>query len=648
MVTVYGIRLEFGMEEEAFARELYGRWEEFFRSGVEEVMEAVFSRYDGEDEVIRVGSLEVELGTVPQEEFYERFPKLLTERLETVFGELLRHREAYPVEIVSLRRDGLQAFLYFLVQGVLPGNVPESYRDLHRLLELVTGSNGYELGAGLKRWGIKEEVCCRLVRQFRDEELEKVVEVTEPSEAVFIRVYTRSLLGVWPRLKRPEVASGDYRNVVWEVVWAYLLCEGRSFFSRKQLVRQTIAGLAARFNLGFSYLLGLLTNGVRRMVSGWLVMPELAAILMEIRKEANVTGGERLRELMVEGTTVGEEVERWKRWLAHPNFCRRLLAPMREEEIYRLVEAVVPSEGAFVISYARMLDREERVGMLEGKAGAEFRLLKWEFIFLVVMEAPASAFSRKEFVRSVLSRMSAHYNVSLRELLDYFSRAIGTRRTDFTAGLAEILAGLWKEEVGCEWEAEEKPLKELSVRKESGDELWKAETVQGEEVTFYVANAGVVLLSPYFPRLFSLLGWVEDGVFTGEEAQVRAIFAMQYLTFGQTEFPELELTLNKLLVSWRREEPLPLSAEFTKKEKEVMDSLLEGAMGNWKMMEHTSVAGFRGSFLIRNGVVRETGELWQLTVEEKAYDVLLDSLPWNFSPVKFPWMEKVLYVNWRK
>ena len=64
-------------------------------------------------------------------------------------------------------------------------------------------------------------------------------------------------------------------------------------------------------------------------------------------------------------------------------------------------------------------------------------------------------------------------------------------------------------------------------------------------------------------------------------------------------------------------------------------------------MKGTSVDGFRGSFLIRNGVMADTGELWQLTVEEKSYDILLDSIPWSISPVKFPWMEKPLYVNWR-
>ena len=46
--------------------------------------------------------------------------------------------------------------------------------------------------------------------------------------------------------------------------------------------------------------------------------------------------------------------------------------------------------------------------------------MKWEFIFLVLFSAPLSAFSRKQFVRSVLGQFSAHYNITVRELISYF------------------------------------------------------------------------------------------------------------------------------------------------------------------------------------------------------------------------------------
>lgn len=1096
MVTIYGVRMDFLTGNMGFARELYGRWDSFCRIGVEEVLEEVFSRYDSPDEVIQVGRLEVDLAVVAEEEFYESFPKRLKTRLEDAFHDLLRHAGANEVHIVSLNKDGLEVLISFLRYGRFPETIPEEYRDLRRLLEVVVERDGRELGRELRRYGDSVEVRRRLVRQFKDKELEKVVEVTDLSESLFIKVYTRSLLVSWHRLRQPEITFGDYRNVVWEVVWAYLLCEGRNFFSRKQLVRQTIAELALRFNLKFLYLLGLLTAGLKKMISGWLILPELSVILSEIRcEEAEKNGRESDGWRSIPTGEEGNRQEEWRRLLSHPESCRRLLLPMPEEEIYHLVEIIVPDgspfiisyarklqqdqkkgmlegkagnefrilkweflfsvlleapasafrrkryvlavlcriaahynvdprtllaylcmdrksvpvelqqvlqelyqehlehgvaemiaaldyremtgeesgrvrfvllhprmgrrllsmlpeeriyrltrallpvESPFIISYARTLDREQEKGMLEGKGGSGFRVLKWEFIFLIVLSAPESVFHRKQFVRSVLVQIAAHYNFQPADLAVYFFRALSDRKEEFAVSVREVLgewlqewrvetagvssgswhrmleewmalpamtaellessgmerverlllgyqqekvagfirehravlwefmvsstenvrklyhrlqtveglgdflirvwgrqalyavfqrAGIWLpdtdklctmawqealirkdaamiadllaysrdflrsrvvlmtgeekerlervlqenpellrkwltgmgtaalrqavEEVLCLQEkaipgmniveclmkllnftygglpdysrmeilsrygarlAEELPLAgqievfrqarrqrlavweeiwrenrsmEEAVRfviqeenkmenkevertgmkeqergvvpekeKVAGEtnalqvvkEEWKPELPKREEKTVYINNAGIVILAPYFPRLFELLKLTDKGVFADDKARVRAMFAMQYLGFGQTEFAETELALNKLLVGYSSGEPLPLAVELASGEKEILDSLLAGAMGNWKVMQHTSVDGFRGSFLIREGVLAETGELWQLTVEEKAYDILLDSLPWTISPVKLAGMTKPLYVNWR-
>lgn len=71
----------------------------------------------------------------------------------------------------------------------------------------------------------------------------------------------------------------------------------KRFFSRKQLVRQTITELASRFNLKFFYLLVLLTTGLKKMISGWLILPELSVILAEIRREE----AEKCREIPENG-----------------------------------------------------------------------------------------------------------------------------------------------------------------------------------------------------------------------------------------------------------------------------------------------------------------------------------------------------------
>jgi hypothetical protein len=36
-----------------------------------------------------------------------------------------------------------------------------------------------------------------------------------------------------------------------------------------------------------------------------------------------------------------------------------------------------------------------------------------------------------------------------------------------------------------------------------------------------------------------------------------------------------------------------------------------------------------------------------MLVETRAFDMLLDGLPWAFSVIRHPWMTRTLYVEWR-
>lgn len=49
---------------------------------------------------------------------------------------------------------------------------------------------------------------------------------------------------------------------------------------------------------------------------------------------------------------------------------------------------------------------------------------------------------------------------------------------------------------------------------------------------------------------------------------------------------------------------------------------------------------------MRNGLLNETANRWTLTVEKKAYDLLIQKSPFSFSIIKFPWMEKPLHIDW--
>jgi len=162
-----------------------------------------------------------------------------------------------------------------------------------------------------------------------------------------------------------------------------------------------------------------------------------------------------------------------------------------------------------------------------------------------------------------------------------------------------------------------------------------------------VGNAGLVLLWPFLGRLFRRLNLVTGKEFLDEVSRMRAIQLTQYLVTGQTEMPGYDLTLNRLLCGAGQDFEVDFQAALTQEELNLCDSLLAGALANWEKLKGTRIDTFRETFLQRNGTLYFLENRWELQVEKKAYDLLLDTLPWGIQMIQMSWMTERLVVLWR-
>lgn len=165
----------------------------------------------------------------------------------------------------------------------------------------------------------------------------------------------------------------------------------------------------------------------------------------------------------------------------------------------------------------------------------------------------------------------------------------------------------------------------------------------------YVHNAGLVLLHPLLATLFNRLQWLDKGQFKGEAVQQRAVHLLQFLVYGaekETETPEQDLVLNKLLCGLSLEDPVPLESVLTEGEMSLGEELLRVVLQQWPKLGNTTIWGLRLTFLQRGGSLTETPEGWTLRVEQKGVDVLLPFLPWGWGMIKPTWMQKTLHVEW--
>ena len=161
-----------------------------------------------------------------------------------------------------------------------------------------------------------------------------------------------------------------------------------------------------------------------------------------------------------------------------------------------------------------------------------------------------------------------------------------------------------------------------------------------------IPNAGLVLLNTYFIMLLERLGLIEDKAFKSTETQLNAVHYLQYLVTGLTHTEESLLTLNKILCGIAPATPIKDSLAISETEKELINGLIQSAIGYWSAIGTCTIDGFRGNWLVREGILTEEEDRWNLTVEKKSYDILMLKSPFSFSIIKLPWMIKPLHVHW--
>lgn len=187
----------------------------------------------------------------------------------------------------------------------------------------------------------------------------------------------------------------------------------------------------------------------------------------------------------------------------------------------------------------------------------------------------------------------------------------------------------------------QKPEEEKAIRKTS--KRIKDTVV---EDALFVDNCGVILLHPFLLSYFESLRIAENKKFISEETQKKAIILLYYLCTGLTEVAEFNLVLQKILCGFDIEETLPAELILSQVEIDESKELLQSVINYWPPVKNTSIEGLQQTFLQRKGKLITTDTGWQLTVEQKTVDILLNKLPWGFSTVKLPWMTGFLNVEW--
>lgn len=226
---------------------------------------------------------------------------------------------------------------------------------------------------------------------------------------------------------------------------------------------------------------------------------------------------------------------------------------------------------------------------------------------------------------------------SLLSLLHTFSRQLHSKPWDKQA-VRHAMPDEWK----ALWENIEDEKQQLVVQKPDFD-------LQKDSGHIYCSNAGIVLLHPFLKQLFlkcELIN-VASGQFLDVDHQVRAVYLLHYLSTGEWDAPEYQLSIQKLLCGLELHMPIPkLGEPISEKLKNESSKMMKAAIRHWGALGNASPASLQDGFLQREAKLQLTPTGYLLQMERKTLDILMDKLPWNTSRIKLPWMKGMLRVEW--
>ena len=114
MIRIEHISFEFAAADERFVHDLYADWDGFCRNYFEKTVDECLSPLDKDKVLHEIELLELDLGSIPEENFYHEFPRRLK-------AELLKVLPSWSIPTESERKktdaSRLENLLFYLEHG---------------------------------------------------------------------------------------------------------------------------------------------------------------------------------------------------------------------------------------------------------------------------------------------------------------------------------------------------------------------------------------------------------------------------------------------------------------------------------------------------------------------------------------------------
>ncbi|TDX01274.1 contractile injection system tape measure protein [Dinghuibacter silviterrae] len=290
--------IAYSSREKAYV--LQTRFSRLFEQEAVPLMETVFEACIPPHQVLRLDTLELDLGILDVDHIERDFPDRFRVALERAILERLGAVAGAPS--VSDPRQGpfgpdtlppganpgdpprsAELLEYFLLEGILPWWASHQPEDApQHLLERLYATAPGQLLPVLLRTGQLAYVRRRLAYQFPDPALHAVVSLLAPGEGPFISGYHDTLVRTQQETRWVPEETNPFSREIWLFILTFLLKDMAGQFNRRAFARQTLMDIAGHYNVSYSELLALFSNALAQTASRFQDQDALQKILREL------------------------------------------------------------------------------------------------------------------------------------------------------------------------------------------------------------------------------------------------------------------------------------------------------------------------------------------------------------------------------
>ncbi len=611
---------------------------------------------------IRIDRLEIDLGVISKKnferDFKKKFEALFPEKLEGILGNEGTHvpfwiRESdcsveSPLIVTEEARE-FELLEYFISEGQLPWWAEKgSTGEITTLIEQTVTQQPTKLKKFIDRVLDNSVMRKRLVYYSSDPAMKKILALFMPHAYEELLEIAQILIELIAGC--PFTASMNLLTLKSEILSALLtqaaIFQGQAL-NRRLLLEGIIKRLSGTFGMDcdqfYGYIVGNTSPSRNAIKGGKLLVKDIRGIFNQRDERGNSLDNVKNIHLETELDPIAPKNDTaalknrldWLLWLvmAEKKESAYYLRQMENinkfaqkfhqivAETYDLTETSTLKEHLRSTKIARALESVRRLG---------------QKLYSVAQEADwGRSLALKPAPEKVLKTKIAGFERELEQLLTDLALIFNRREYAPEQELANSLVEL------------DQSLRRLKEILAYLKQVPPSNAFSASEELF-IGNAGLILLWPYLSNFFETLGLLKNSnQFITEEAQERAVFLLQYLVGTGGKLQEYEMALPKLMCGMVPRGTVNPFLIPTPREVYEADKLLQAVIHNWAVFKNISVADFQKMFLQREGMIFNRDGHQVLKIAEKAYDILVDRLPWGIGLVKLPWMAELLMVEWR-